>query len=186
MRLFLAVKLPRQFQQDLSTRLDTIREQVRIGWTREENWHLTLMFLGEWPADRLDSLSEALNDVVAGHDAFSLQPGVVGAFPGLKKPRVLFLHLDGGDPLRALAADVREAVNRAWPEGPQDNKAFRPHLTLARVKRPLLGPESILLKTLDLGSWEKVPVSSVHLVESELLPRGPRYTDRAILPLGGC
>jgi len=186
MRLFLAVNLPRQFQQDLTTRLDTIREQVRIGWTREENWHLTLMFLGDWPAERLESLSGALNAAVAGHGSFVLQPGVVGAFPGLKKPRVLFLHLDGGDPLRALAADVREAVNREWPEGPQDNRAFRPHLTLARVKRPLLGPESILLKALDLGAWETVPVSSVHLVESELLPRGPRYTDRAILPLGGC
>lgn len=186
MRLFLAVNLPRQFHEDLDTRMDTIREQVRLSWSREENWHLTLMFLGNWPANRLESLSEALVEAVACHGSFSLQPGVVGAFPGLKKPRVLFLHLDGGDPLRALAEDVRETVNRVWPEGPQDNKAFRPHLTLARVKRPLLGPESTLLRTLDLGSWETVPISSVHIVESELLPRGPRYTDRAILPLDGC
>jgi 2'-5' RNA ligase len=176
MRLFVAVNPPARLRQDLDTRLDTIRRRVRIAWTHPEAWHLTLAFLGEWPESRLPALGAALRTAVAAHRSFVVEPGRVGAFPGLQRPRVLFLHLDGGDPLRDLARDVAAAVDAAWPDGPQDRKPFRPHLTLARIKRPLAGAEATLLRALDLGSWDSFAVDTVHLVASELRPQGARYT----------
>ena len=184
-RLFVAVNLPEQLRRDLDTRLDTLRDRVRIAWTRPETWHLTLMFLGEWPETRLQPLREALQEAVAPHPWFLIRPGAIGAFSDLRRPRVLFLHLDGGDPLRALARDVRAAVDAVWPDGPQDHKALRPHLTLARIKRPLQGDEGAQLRAFDVGTCAPFPVSAVHLMASELRAGGARHTCRATLVLGG-
>lgn len=185
MRLFVAVNPPRQFRDELTTRLDATRRAVPVAWTRPASWHLTLMFLGEWPLERAEAVGEALQVVAAGQPMFDLQPGRVGAFPSLARPRVLFLHMDGGDPLRQLADSVREAVDRTWPDGPQDRKEFRPHLTLARIKRPLLGAESTRLRALDLGAWDALSIDRLQLMASELRRDGARYTVVADLPLGG-
>ncbi|HOX25260.1 MAG TPA: RNA 2',3'-cyclic phosphodiesterase [Candidatus Krumholzibacteria bacterium] len=185
MRLFIAVNPPERFRRDLDTRLDSIRPRVRIAWTTPPSWHLTLAFLGDWPEVRLQPTADALAAAVGARPAFALQPDRIGAFPDLRRPRVLFLHLDGGDPLRQLARDVRAAVDGVWPDGPQDRKDFHPHLTLARVKHPLAGSEAACLQALDLGTWEPFSVDSVALMESALGRQGARYACRATLPLGG-
>lgn len=181
----MAVNPPPQVCLDLATRLDDLHSRLRIAWTRPEAWHLTLMFLGEWPAQRLPALGTALRDAVEPHRPFVVQPGQVGAFPSRRRPRVLFLHLDGGDPLRAIADDARAAVDAVWPDGPQDHKAFRPHLTLARIKRPLPDAEQTLLRGLDLGGWDSFAVEEVQLVASELRRDGARHTVVENLVLAG-
>jgi 2'-5' RNA ligase len=122
---------------------------------------------------------------VARHRPVLVRPREVGAFPGLQRPRVLFLHLDGGDPLWELAAEVRQAVDAVWPDGPQDHKHFRPHLTLARIKRPLAAEELAELRDLDLGEWASFEAGDVELMASDLQPRGARYSVVESLPLGG-
>jgi len=184
-RLFLAVNPPTRLCQELDTRLDALRSQLRIAWTLPETWHLTLMFLGDWSEERLPGLGSALRKAVAPHRPFVVRPGRVGAFPGLQRPRVLFLHLEGHDPLRDLTTDLRRAVDTIWADGPQDHKAFRPHLTVARIKRSLAGAESILLRSLDLGDFESFEVDAVALMASELQPDGARHTVLESLRLGG-
>ena len=181
----MAVNLPGQLRLDLATRLDAVHSRLRVAWTRPEAWHLTLMFLGEWPAQRLPALGTALRDAVEPHRSFVIQPGYLGAFPSRRRPRVLFLHLDGGDPLRALADDIRAAVDAVWPDGPQDHKAFRPHLTLARVKKPLSGAECSVLQALDLGAWDSFAVEQTQLVASELRREGACHTAMETMVLAG-
>jgi 2'-5' RNA ligase len=181
-RLFVAVNPPSRFVDDLATRLDTIRREIDVAWTRPRAWHLTLAFLGDWPAERLEALKPALRRAVAGRAPFPLEPGGVGAFPDLRRPRVLFLHLDGGEALDVLADDVRRTIDAVWPDGPQDRKAFRPHLTLARVKRPLPAAAAARLGALDLGRWEAFPVDRARLVASELRREGSRHALLADLP----
>lgn len=187
----MAVNPPSQLRQDLDTRLDAVRSRVRIAWTRPQSWHLTLMFLGEWPAERLPGLGAALRTAVGGHRPFVVRPGGVGAFPDLQRPRVLFLHLGnddpsgGGDPLAQLAADVRRAVDASWREGPQDHKPFRPHLTLARVKRPPAAGELAALRSLELGTFPGFEVATVELMASELRREGARYSVMETLRLAG-
>jgi 2'-5' RNA ligase len=184
-RLFVAVNPPEHLGDHLATRLDAVRGEIGVAWTRRQAWHLTLMFLGEWPDDRVEPLREALVRAVAPQAPLEIRPGGLGAFPDLRRPRVLFLQLDGGDPLRRLAGTVRGAVDATWPDGPQDHKAFRPHLTLARVKRPLAARDLARLRELDLGGAAPFTVAAAHLLASELRPEGARYTDLARLPLVG-
>ncbi len=185
MRLFVAVNLPTRLREDMATGLDTVRAKVPIAWSRPETWHLTLAFLGDWPRERLAVLGQALRTAVAEHGPFVIRPGTMGTFPERGRPRVLFLQLDGDDPLRELAATVRRAVNSVWPDGPQDHKAFRPHVTVARIKRPLVEAEQADLRSLDLAGFESFEVESVALMASELRPEGARHTVVESLRLGG-
>lgn len=185
MRLFVAVNPPPRLRRELTLRLDAVRAEVPIGWTAPDAWHLTLMFLGEWPPARLPALREALAAAAAPLRPFDVRPGAVGAFPDRRRPRVLFLHLDGGEALQRLAGAVRGAVDAVWPDGPQDRKPFRPHLTLARLRQPLAGAPLQRLRRLDLGAWEPFPVTEALLLSSDLQPAGARHRPQASLPLLG-
>ncbi len=183
MRLFVAVNPGERFSKILATQLDAWRQQVRITWSRPQNWHLTLAFLGEWPESRLPALQKALIDEMAEHSAFVATPGQLGAFPSLKKPRVLFLHFESGNQLERLAAGIRRRVDDVWPEGPQDHKQFKAHLTVARIKNPLPASRRKLLAEIKLAPWDPVSITDFRLIKSKLGPMGPKYTDLAVLPL---
>ena len=176
MRVFLAVHPDPRFVRDLTTQLDPWRSALAVKWTLPVTWHVTLQFLGEWPADRLKVLQEALSRLEAG-PPFELVPGPLGGFPNLRAPRVLFLQMDSGGRAERLARLVRDCVAEVWPDGPQDRKAFRGHLTLARIKRRLTGAEGDLLARLELEPFAPVRVESFHLIASELFRDGPRYTE---------
>ncbi len=186
MRVFLAVSCGERLNSEVTTALDAFRAGpaggLAVRWTRPETWHLTLQFLGDWPADRLGELQTAL-EAVRIHPAFSLTPGRIGGFPDLKRPRVLFLHMDDGGQAARLAGSVRAIVNEMWREGPQDNRAFRAHLTLARIRARLSQSDINLLQELKLDDLSDVAVQGFSLVASELLPEGPRYTELAFYGL---
>ncbi|MCP4572369.1 MAG: RNA 2',3'-cyclic phosphodiesterase [bacterium] len=178
MRAFLAVHPGEEFRSALSTCLDPWRRRIPIRWTRPDAWHLTLQFLGEWPDERLQALQERL-DGVAGPAPWSLRPAGLDAFPNLRQPRVLFLQLEDDGRIARLASLVRGAVADAWPDGPQDTKPLRPHLTVARVKDPLEQSQVNGLKDIDLDGLPPLAVTGFALVGSRLQPDGPRYRDVA-------
>jgi len=175
-RLFLAVAPGGPFRAALSARLDAARRALPVRWTGPEGWHLTLQFLGEWPEERLPGLQDALDAVDPG-PPFVLRPGPLGAFPDLRRPRVLFLHLEDDGQSAALARRLRAAVAACWPDGPQDAKGFRPHLTLARVGAPLERSQMKMLQGIELSDLPEIPVEGFALVASTLRPDGARYRD---------
>lgn len=186
MRLFVAVHPGDQLRRELATRIDPVaRDLARcraLRWTRPEAWHLTLQFLGDWPEARTDGLKQALARVPV-EGPLHLQPAGLGAFPDLRRPRVLFLHLDSGGKAEQLADRVRQAVQEVWPRGPQDLKAFRAHLTLARVKGTLSPAEIQAVQRLDLEGLPGCEVGQFRLVASELHRYGARHRALASVPL---
>lgn len=186
MRVFLAVPCGEQLTGAVTTALDAWRSgpggDLPLRWTRPETWHLTLQFLGNWPADRLEELKTALSEV-QDQVSFSVTPAGVGGFPSLQSPRVLFLHMAAEGQAALLAGRVRTVVGETWPDGPQDNRPFRGHLTLARIKTKLSRSDINLLKDLDLGELPAVPVPGFYLMASELQSTGPRYTELAFYAL---
>lgn len=186
MRGFLAVPCGEQLTAALTTTLDEWRAGpgggVAVRWTRPETWHLTLQFLGDWPADRIAALKTTL-EAVSDQPGFPLKPGGLGGFPNLKSPRVLFLHMASGGQAALLAERVRAIVNSTWPRGPQDNKAFRSHLTLGRIRERLPLDDLKLLQDIKLGNLPAVDVKGFRLVASELRRAGPRYTTLASFAL---
>ncbi|MFH1843414.1 MAG: RNA 2',3'-cyclic phosphodiesterase [bacterium] len=185
MRLFIAVDPGERFRLELATRLDSYRRQLRINWVRPTNWHVTLSFLGKWSEKTVPALQNALQQEAMEQPPGLVTPGAVGAFPNLRRPRVLFLQMESVGMLERLAAGIRRQVDLVAPAGPQDRKPFRSHLTLARVKRPLPAAQRELPVEMDLGTWTPLPVTEFKLIRSELRPEGPRYTELAVLPLTG-
>ena len=177
-RAFVAVPCGRPLARELSLRLDAASGPAPVRWTRPDTWHLTLQFLGDWPADRLSALSEAL----AG---LRLQPGGVlrptgfGGFPDLRAPRVLFLQFSGTEPLVDLALHVRRITARVWADGPQDTRPVHPHLTLARVREPLSPWQVNQLKNINLTDLPDVPLEGFSLMASTLGPGGARHRELA-------
>ena len=174
MRIFLAVPIGERLRRSVATDLDAWRPRLRIAWTRPETWHLTLQFLGDWPEDRVDGLVAALRER-DWPSAFTIAPGGLGAFPNLHRPRVLFLQMEGEGQVADLARRVRSVVHEVWPEGPQDDKPFRGHLTLARIKRPLGRGDHDLLSEISLDDLPPLPVDGFRLVASTLHRDGARY-----------
>jgi 2'-5' RNA ligase len=162
-RLFVAVWPP----PSLVARLRELDRPVRPGlrWTTEDQWHITVRFLGSVDADTQDRLQVLLGSVTA-----QLEPVEASTGPG---PRALgrtvwVLPVEGLGTLAARVASVTRQVGEPPPERP-----FRGHITLARARRPAaLGG----LDTLAGGQiGERWRVTEITLVQSDLRPQGARY-----------
>ncbi len=176
-RAFIAIDLPPAVKAalgDLATTLAGGLPRGAVRWVRPEQMHLTLRFLGDTPADRLPAIYAAMDGVAAGRAPFALRLTELGCFPNARRPRVVWVGL-GGDAaaLAALAAALNAALSGLGL--PPEDKPFRAHLTLGRVKdeRAAAGIDwSLAVPSL------LVPVAALHLIESQLRPDGPLYTRR--------
>jgi 2'-5' RNA ligase len=130
MRLFTAIDMPENVKESLRTLLELLRPTAKLSWARPENLHITTKFIGEWPEARLDEMKRALGAVKA--PSFDLAIGGIGWFPDARRPRVLFLGVNGGDELKKLA-QATESVAATLGVAKEDRE-YSPHLTLARVR----------------------------------------------------
>lgn len=166
---------------DLKRQLDS-RE---IRWERRDKWHITLRFLGDVPSSEVPALSSALETACAAHGVFSAKAVGVGAFPSLKRPRILWTGIEDQD--GALASLQQAVAETSTPfMAKEDEKRFRPHLTIARIKtehRRILAqvePAIQPWRNAEFGSWE---VDNVELWRSTLETGGSQYELLARFPL---
>ncbi len=180
MRLFAAVVPPASVLDALEVFVEPRRyADSDLRWVGRENWHLTLACCGDVGDDRLEPLTGAL-DAVSGQP-FRIVLDGAGAFPNPAAGRVLFHAVtDGSAELSALGRRVRTAADRVGV--PSDNAKHRPHLTLARRRRP--GELSRWLRVVDSFPPTSFEVTSFQLVRSELRPSGAHYSVLETLALG--
>lgn len=168
----------------LQGELKQAAETSGIRWTPPEQMHLTLRFYGNVTRSTLSELEAALRKGCREVAPFGLQAVGAGAFPNLKRPRVLWVGIGGevGQLHSLQKAVLRETSNWGEPE----ERDFHPHLTLARVKDPHargireLAQKVEALSAVELGSWR---VAELHLTQSELSNAGARYTELATVQL---
>ena len=176
MRLFVGLDLPAEIVANLETLLERLRPSARIQWSPPANLHITTKFIGEWPEERLDELKAALAGIPR-HGAIPVRIHDVGFFPNARSPRVFWCGIDAPG-LGRLAADTDRAT--AALGIPAENRAFSPHLTLARIKERLdlepLQKAIAALPSLEFGKWE---TRSFFLYRSQLRPAGSVYTKLA-------
>ena len=178
-RIFIAIHLPNKIKNALGEVAMSLNDRVSRGairWVRPEQMHLTLRFLGDTDTGSLPAIQTAMDAVAAGNTPFEMRLGRVGCFPNTQRPRIIWVGLVGEEArLSALKKALDEALT---PLGrPPENKPFRAHLTLGRVKdeRSVAGIDW----TADVPPLA-LTVSTLHLIESELRPNGPVYTERHV------
>lgn len=187
LRTFIAVDLPASVRAELEKfEKDLKKAGAQVSWVKPDRIHLTLKFLGNVSEDLIDGIKQALEEVAASTNRLRLQPSSCGAFPTLKRMRVVWVGLQGDDePLRALVKQVESALE---PLGftPED-RPFKAHLTLGRVKgsRNLRSLQDALLAGRDFQA-EAFDVTELVLYKSELRPEGAHYTPlfRAVFAAG--
>lgn len=133
-RLFIACPLPETLQSAVTQWRQIAQRHLLEGlrWSPPQQWHLTLRFLGDVPAADLPLLVEALEAACAAQPSFVLSLAGCGCFPSAERPRVFWLGLRGQvDALERLQARV---AKETAPWGQKDDRPFRPHLTLARIR----------------------------------------------------
>lgn len=182
-RAFIAVPLP----EALHKRLGELQRELRphfpgVRWVKPESSHLTLCFLGEVAEEVLENITKVMLSVASSRPPFAARATGVGAFPGVTRPRVLWVGLDGGAALLDLQQTLAREV--AGLGLSLEERAFHPHLTLGRCHdrtppaRDLLAP----YRDLDCGQFS---IERIVLYESRLDPSGAQHLPRAVVPLGG-
>lgn len=187
-RAFVAIELPRELKRkcgELRDRLEPLLGRSSLRWVNVEQIHLTLSFLGEVPIARTEGLSEALRQAVGGTGAFPLRVAGLGFFPDVRRPRVVWLGVDGDlERLHAVQARVEAAVRRFSRESA--DKAFAAHITIGRVMRLSRADADALCRVADgmhgetMGEWN---VENVHLFKSILGPSGAKHEIVASAPI---
>ncbi len=128
MRLFTALDVSPQVRGRLSDLARELQPLARLRWSPEANLHITTKFIGEWPAERLNEVRDAL-------PAMYPEPNVtvsgVGFFPNDRRPKVLFARVEPSAELTALAQST-DAALQILGIAPEKHP-YRPHVTLARI-----------------------------------------------------
>ena len=179
LRTFLAIDLPSTLQSTIGQNVRTVQRALPgLSWSKPENLHVNLKFFGDTTESQVDRIRQAVEPAISHVSSFDLELKGFGMFPDNRAPRVLWIGLGGAlDSLSSLAECVGRAV---VPLGfPQEDRPFRPHLTVARVKKNqrevgrVLDTLGVLTDSFSCGQFS---VERVTLFQSDLRPIGPIYT----------
>lgn len=182
-RSFVAILLNDEVRAALAREIDRLRPLApRVGWVAPPNLHLTLKFLGEILPDELERVQEGLVEAVAGTSPFSLLFHGLGAFPGLARPRVLWVGVtDGSQAAQALQSRVEAALARRGFAG--ETRPYAPHLTIGRVREPrgLARLQEAMARDARM-EFGRLEARALSLMRSDLSPGGARYSELAAFP----
>lgn len=176
-RCFLSIALPDQLKKQLSDYMQDLKKIVpQIRWTKTENLHLTLKFLGEQPAEKLDQLITNTYLTYSDIGPITLSTGNFGGFPNRKQVRVIWLGIESNPEIiiEQLHSRIEQSLE---PLGfPYESKPYTAHLTLGRNK------ERVKCQALWTYLHEppfppfRFTVDHIFLMRSLLTNKGPQYS----------
>lgn len=182
MRCFISIELESSIKNNindfiLQNNLSKLFSGIR--WTKPDNLHITLAFLGDISTDRISDVKKILTKIASNHMPFSIDLSDLGFFPSLKNPRVLWIGINEQPNLLKLKDDINkrlDAFNISY-----DKKPFSPHLTIGRIKDPLqIEPKAVS----ELEFKASFLVTEIYLMKSDLSPTGASYTNLYNVKLG--
>ena len=185
-RTFLAINLPDKQTRQISEAIEQWRRhRAAVRWTPASRIHLTLKFLGDVHESALKSICEACRDVASKHETMELRTAVTGAFPTVKRPRILWIGLASLQyrVLHNLQQDIENTLeNMGFP---REERPFSPHITVGRVKsgRKI----ARLMEAFMAYEPDQTPfaIDSFTLYSSTLTPQGPIYRELERFSLSG-
>lgn len=185
LRTFIAFPLPAAVRDHIRTLQDRVRaEGFRMRWVKPDNIHLTLKFLGNVAPADIDGIAGAMAEAVRSAPVIRLGAKGLGVFPGIKRPRVLWVGLQGET--RSLIEIQKRLDDRLGRVGiAPETRPFKAHLTIARAKG-ILNSKALAEVMAALGDTESAPFTAEEMVlyQSELKPDGAVYTRLKSVSLG--
>jgi len=132
----MALELPAELQTRIADRLAPARRDLpAASWVPAERMHLTLVFLGEVHAAKLDALGAALRPVFATAPRMRLRLAGAGTFPPDRPARVAWIGVEGQEPLPAIERRTRASLAPLL-DRPLEDRPYHAHVTVARPRRP--------------------------------------------------
>lgn len=188
MRVFVAAELPKQILQAAGE----IQQQLKacglsLRWVKPQGMHLTLKFLGEIEPDRLPEAIGAMQQAALFEPSLTLRIQGLGVFPSLRRPRVLWIGLQGAIE-RLLGLQRRLEDHFAAHGFKREERSFQAHLTLARIAHDTRGEETAQLEQAidQVGQFAPLAFNLTEMIlfKSVLHPQGAIYTRLQNVPLG--
>ena len=175
-RTFIAIKIA--FTPKIQDLFETLKKELRgehIKWVSPDNLHITLKFIGDTDDRKIPLIVKRLAAAANIAKPFPLKVVGCGVFPNPKRARVVWLGLQYPEILDRLKDEIEELLAYIVPV---DEKDFHPHLTLGRVKSPLVHPDRLvaLLTKMKDAEAEELLIDEFVLMQSEISREGPVYT----------
>lgn len=180
MRTFISIHPDEETIHKISLIQNHLKENLRalgeekfraLKWETVDKFHMTLFFIGETEKNISEQIGNRLSKIEMDFSEINICTGNTGAFPNLRFPRVVILEMvDKDGKLVRLVDDIREAMSEF---GLREDKPFRPHITLARVRRDK--KINLTGMTLAFDNPIKFIVNSFCLYQSILQPSGSVY-----------
>lgn len=185
MRAFVALRLSRDSEDAIAALIDQLQRLTgNISWSRRDNLHLTLRFLGgAVPSEMVRTFAPALARIAATFNPFDLHAHGIGAFPHLRRPRVIWTGITAL-PLLNLAQQIEAAAQGC--EFAPEPRPYSPHLTIGRV-RDLRGWEAVRqrIESSSGGDFGVSRIAAISLYRSHLGRSGATYEELGRYALAG-
>ena len=185
-RAFLAIVPPEDVLEAMSRLQAKIIKEIsgRISWTKPQAQHLTLKFFGDISAEDVNNISCAVQNRLASGSALNFKIGTLGVFPDARKPRVIWCGV-GGDVEKLALLQFELDGDFAGLGFPQEDRPFRAHLTLGRIKdvHGLTGISEVLTRHIEYNAGE-FACREIIMFQSKLTPQGAVYNKLAQYSFG--
>lgn len=168
-RIFIAVNLPQALKNKVLDWREK-RQKLRVIWTKPENMHITLVFIGEIEEYAVDRVLGVTREIVKNFKPFEVSVNRIHIGPNLNTPRMIWLSGPENKNLSDLARQIADGLRKEGI-GLSNNHGFNLHITLARARNDELRGAKI-----DENFEHSFLAESVEVMESRLLPGGPEYS----------
>src|SRR5262245_3813821 len=176
MRTFIAIEIPSEIKSALAALQTELRRAgADVSWTKPENMHLTLNFLGEVDEGRIVEIEKVCADSAAEFQPFTLSLNDTGVFPNARQPRVLWAGLSG-EVENVVEMHRRLDERLALIGFKREEKRFHPHLTIGRLKSNKKTRELLAITDAHRLPALSFVVTEIVLMKSKLHPAGAEYT----------
>ncbi len=176
-RLFIAIELPENIKNELTIQQNNLIKKLGIkGKTHKDAMHLTLKFIGSFDEEKIEQLSQKIEDFCSKIHPFKLTLDKLSCFPYCAKPRIVFVSAIPIQPVKAIAESLDSICTKFDIEA--EKREFKPHITIYRVKKQAKLEE----KRVNPLSFT---VETITLFESILKPDRAYYNPLKVFKLSG-
>ncbi|MGB9600221.1 MAG: RNA 2',3'-cyclic phosphodiesterase [Myxococcota bacterium] len=176
-RTFIAIEPDEEARDRLTSFVNSLKGIIRgdINWTRRENLHFTLKFLGEISFEKIEEVTHLLNNIAGQHKSFEVSIQTTGFFPDSKRPRIFWAGIEKGrDEILTITNEIESDCVYLGFE--RERREFKAHLTLARIRDPRIRIDLQKLEELSREEICRFNVDRIILYRSDLLRSGAKYT----------